>query len=49
MPRPLNAAHLTAIDLDPPHFIEAAAKAGFDGVGTAVVARDGHLPRLSAV
>ncbi|MCF7728431.1 sugar phosphate isomerase/epimerase family protein [Sulfitobacter sp. M22] len=33
MPRPLSAAHLTAIDLNPPHFIEAAAKAGFDGVG----------------
>jgi|GEM_PF-4547236 len=33
MPRPLSAAHLTAIDLAPPRFIEAAAKAGFDGVG----------------
>jgi sugar phosphate isomerase/epimerase len=33
MPRRLSAAHLTAIDLDPPRFIEAAAKAGFDGVG----------------
>lgn len=29
----LGVAHLTAIDLDPPSFIRAAARAGFDGVG----------------
>lgn len=33
MQRHLSAAHLTAITLDPPRFIEAAARAGFDGVG----------------
>ncbi|AJE44874.1 sugar phosphate isomerase/epimerase family protein [Celeribacter indicus] len=33
MPRTLSVAHLTAIDLPPPAFIEAAARAGFDGVG----------------
>lgn len=33
MTRRLSVAHLTAIDLSPPEFIEAAANAGFDGVG----------------
>ncbi|MBT9385677.1 sugar phosphate isomerase/epimerase [Pseudooceanicola sp. CBS1P-1] len=33
MTRPLSVAHLTAVDLAPPQFIEAAARAGFDGVG----------------
>ncbi|MCI4665107.1 MAG: sugar phosphate isomerase/epimerase [Neomegalonema sp.] len=33
MSRPLFVAHLTAIDLPPPAFIEAAARAGFEGVG----------------
>ncbi|MBF9034362.1 TIM barrel protein [Rhodobacterales bacterium HKCCE2091] len=33
MTRPLSVAHLTAIDLPPAAFIEAAAQAGFDGVG----------------
>jgi len=33
MTRRLTVAHLTAIDLPPPAFIEAAARAGFDGVG----------------
>lgn len=33
MTRRLSVAHLTAIDLPPPHFIETAARAGFDGVG----------------
>lgn len=33
MTRPLSVAHLTAITLPPPAFIEAAACAGFDGVG----------------
>ncbi len=31
--RTLSLAHLTAIDLPPPQLIEAAARAGFDGVG----------------
>jgi sugar phosphate isomerase/epimerase len=33
MTRRLSLAHLTAITLPPPQFIEAAAQAGFDGVG----------------
>lgn len=33
MTRSLSVAHLTALDLAPPRFIEAAARAGFDGVG----------------
>ncbi|EPX75821.1 sugar phosphate isomerase/epimerase family protein [Salipiger mucosus] len=33
MSRTLSVAHLTAIDLAPPAFIEAAAEAGFDAVG----------------
>ncbi|MBE9640131.1 sugar phosphate isomerase/epimerase family protein [Salipiger mangrovisoli] len=33
MNRKLTVAHLTAIDLAPPALIEAAASAGFDGVG----------------
>lgn len=33
MSRGLGVAHLTALDLAPPNFIEAAAIAGFDGVG----------------
>ncbi|MCA0044911.1 sugar phosphate isomerase/epimerase family protein [Celeribacter litoreus] len=33
MTRFLSVAHLTAIDLAPPAFIEASARAGFDGVG----------------
>ena len=37
MKRPLSVAHLTAIDLPPPAFIEAAARAGFDGVGLRVL------------
>ncbi|MBD8891011.1 sugar phosphate isomerase/epimerase family protein [Roseibium litorale] len=37
MPRPLSAAHLSAIDLDPPAFLEAAADAGFDAVGLRLI------------
>lgn len=33
MTRLLSAAHLTALDLPPPAFVEAAAGAGFDAVG----------------
>jgi sugar phosphate isomerase/epimerase len=33
MTRALGVAHLTALDLPPPEFIEAAGRAGFDGVG----------------
>lgn len=33
MTRPLGVAHLTAVTLAPPAFIEAAARAGFDRVG----------------
>lgn len=33
MTRPLGVAHLTAIGLEPPAFVEAAARAGFDRVG----------------
>ncbi len=33
MTRRLSVAHLTALDLSPPAFIVAAAKAGFDGAG----------------
>ena len=38
MTRPLSVAHLTALDLPPPAFIEAAARAGFDGVGLRLLA-----------
>lgn len=34
----LGVAHLTALDLSPPDFIEAAAVAGFDGVGLRLLA-----------
>ncbi len=34
---PLTVAHLTALDLPPPAFIEAAAAAGFDGVGLRLI------------
>ena len=34
----LGVAHLTALDLAPPDFIEAAAIAGFDGVGLRLLA-----------
>ncbi|MCA0921189.1 sugar phosphate isomerase/epimerase family protein [Pseudooceanicola nanhaiensis] len=37
MTRALTVAHLTAIDLPPPQFIEAAAEAGFDGVGLRLI------------
>ncbi|GAB4269349.1 MAG: sugar phosphate isomerase/epimerase [Pararhodobacter sp.] len=37
MTRLLTAAHLTALDLPPPQFIEAAAGAGFDGVGLRLI------------
>lgn len=33
MTRGLGVAHLTALDLPPPDFVEAAGLAGFDGVG----------------
>src|SRR5690606_17014823 len=35
--RLLSAAHLTAIDLPPPAFIEASARAGFDAVGLRLI------------
>ena len=34
----LSAAHLTALDLAPPAFVEAAAAAGFDAVGLRLIA-----------
>ncbi|MGI3186665.1 sugar phosphate isomerase/epimerase family protein [Nioella aestuarii] len=37
MSRLLSVAHLTAITLDPPAFIEAAARVGFDGVGLRLI------------
>lgn len=37
MTRKLSVAHLTAITLSPPDFIEAAAQAGFDGVGLRLI------------
>lgn len=37
MTRKLTLAHLTAIDLPPPALIEAAARAGFDGVGLRLI------------
>lgn len=33
MTRRPGVSHRTAIDLAPPAFVEAAARAGFDGVG----------------
>ncbi len=35
--RPLSAAHLTALDLAPPAFIQASAEAGFDAVGLRLI------------
>lgn len=37
MRRTLSVAHLSAIDLDPPAFLEAAADAGFDAVGLRLI------------
>ncbi|TYC63465.1 sugar phosphate isomerase/epimerase [Rhodobacterales bacterium] len=37
MTRELSIAHLTAIDLAPPVFIDAAARAGFEGVGLRLI------------
>lgn len=37
MKHEITLAHLTAIDLPPPKLIEAAAKAGFDGVGLRLI------------
>ncbi len=37
MKRKVSVAHLTAIDLSPPDLIEAAATAGFDGVGLRLI------------
>jgi len=37
MTRTISAAHLTAIDLTPPDFVEAAARAGFDAVGLRLI------------
>ena len=37
MNRQVSVAHLTAIDLSPPDLIEAAATAGFDGVGLRLI------------
>ncbi|MCA8880788.1 MAG: sugar phosphate isomerase/epimerase [Rhodobacteraceae bacterium] len=37
MTRRLTVAHLSALDLPPPDFIEAAARAGFDGVGLRLI------------
>jgi sugar phosphate isomerase/epimerase len=40
----LGVAHLTALDLAPPDFIEAAAVAGFDGVGLRLLAVTDSTP-----
>ena len=37
MPHKLTVAHLTAIDLAPPAFVDAAAKSGFEGVGLRLI------------
>ncbi|MCB1388273.1 MAG: sugar phosphate isomerase/epimerase [Rhodobacteraceae bacterium] len=37
MTRLVSVAHLTALDLAPPDFVEAAARAGFDAVGLRLV------------
>ncbi|SHM67384.1 sugar phosphate isomerase/epimerase family protein [Roseibium suaedae] len=37
MPRTLSVAHLSAIDLAPPAFLEAAAEAGFEAVGLRLI------------
>ncbi|WP_417711063.1 sugar phosphate isomerase/epimerase family protein [Roseibium aggregatum] len=37
MPHKLTVAHLTALDLAPPAFIDAAAKSGFEGVGLRLI------------
>lgn len=44
MSRLLTAAHLTALDLPPPAFVEAAAAAGFDGVGLRLIAVTPETP-----
>lgn len=44
MNRKISLAHLTAIDLPPPALIEAAARAGFDGVGLRLIRVTAETP-----